>query len=83
MALLLFVFLVGRQFGWKIQAAFIGALGFFVELRERFWFSVILPALTYQAGSAPVAGSAMLIIAGGVLGLLVMRLIAGPETRRR
>ena len=83
MALLLIVFMIGRRFGWKSQVAFIGALGFFIELRERFWFSVILPALTYKIGSAPVVGSAALIIAGGLSGLLVMRVIAGTDARKR
>jgi hypothetical protein len=82
MSMLLLMFLTGRRFGWQGQVVFLGTLGFFVETRERFWFSVLLPALTYSMGAAPLLASVAIIIIGGILGLLTMRLIAGPAGKR-
>jgi hypothetical protein len=82
---MLFVLLfaaIGRRFGWKGQAIALVAFGLYQETRERAYFSTFLPALTYQPGLTPILGGAAMLIGGGVLGLLVMRLVGGPDTPR-
>jgi len=58
-------------------------IGFSDITRERAYFSTFLPALTYQPGLTPILGGAAMLIGGGVLGLLVMRLVGGPDTPRK
>ncbi|HYP12471.1 MAG TPA: serine/threonine-protein kinase [Bryobacteraceae bacterium] len=75
-ALLLLAFLAGRRFGTKGQAVFLLVLGLYVELRERVWFSVVLPALSYGDSVSEILASAAIITAGGFVGLLIMNFIA-------
>lgn len=74
-AVLLFVHLTGRRFGWKGQLLFLALLAPYVEFRERVWFSVILPALSYSLGAGPFTGSALFLLLGGLLGLSMTRLM--------
>jgi serine/threonine protein kinase len=67
--------LIGRRFGWKGQATFLVASSLYLETRERIYFSRILPALTYQSGLIPILAGAAILVAGGVSGLVVMRLV--------
>jgi hypothetical protein len=67
--------LIGRRFGWKGQATFLVASSLYLETRERVYFSRILPALTYQSGLIPIVAGAAITVGGGVIGLLVMRLV--------
>jgi hypothetical protein len=82
-ALLLLAFIIGRRFGSKGQVLFLLVLGIYIELRERVWFSVILPALSYRDGAGEAIASAAIITAGGAAGLLAMRLIAGRGKVKR
>ena len=77
--LLLILSMIGHRFGWKGQALVLSAIGLAQETRERIWFATILPVLTYVPGPIPILAGAGMLIAGGVMGLVVMRLIAGPE----
>jgi serine/threonine protein kinase len=72
---------VGRRFGWKGQAISLVFFGFYEETQEHVCFSNFIPALTYEMGLTPILGGAAMLIAGAVMGLLVMRLIAGPTPR--
>lgn len=83
MTLLLLLSIIGRRFGWKGQASLLVVLGFHQATRERVWFANIIPALTYEPGLIPILVGAVIIIASGVMGLLVMRMIAGPDDARR
>ncbi|MEJ7608737.1 MAG: hypothetical protein WKF37_21315 [Bryobacteraceae bacterium] len=79
MALLLLASIIGRRFGWKGQVVFLGIFAFFQATRERIWFSKIIPALTYEPGLLPIVSGTAMLFAGGVIGLCVMRLIAGAD----
>jgi serine/threonine protein kinase len=83
MLFLLLLLLVGRRFGWKGQAISLVVFGLYQETFERVFFSTFLPALTYQWGLTPILGCAAILIAGGVIGLLVMRLITGFGAQSR
>ena len=78
-AILLFLLMSGRRFGWKGQVLSLAVLGFYQATRERFWFGEFIPALDYQPGLMPIITSAAIIIAAGSIGLLIMRLIGGPD----
>jgi serine/threonine protein kinase len=83
MLFLLLLSAIGRRFGWKGQAIALVAFGLYQEPREHAYFSTFLPALSYQPGLTPILGGAAMLITGGVVGLLVMRLIAGPDRPSR
>jgi eukaryotic-like serine/threonine-protein kinase len=80
--LLLMLSMIGRRFGWKGQALVLVAIGLAQETREHVWFTTVLPVLTYEPGPIPILGGAAMLIASCVMGLLVMRLIAGPNPVR-
>ena len=82
-ALLLLIALVGRRFGWKGEAVFLLMIGLGGEFRERLWWSVILPTLIYDSSWIVFLVVSAITIAGGAIGLLLMRLIAGPDLARR
>jgi hypothetical protein len=75
MLFLLLLSLIGRRFGWKGQVIALLIFGPYQETRERIYFSTFLPALKYQPGLTPILGGAAMLIAGGVLGLVVMQLV--------
>ena len=79
-AILIALSLFGRRYGWKLQALLFLIIGVMSEVRERLWFTILLPALTYDQGWRPVFFGAAITLTSGALGLLVMRIIAGPDT---
>jgi serine/threonine protein kinase len=83
MVFLLLLSAIGRRFGWKGQAIALVAFGLYQEPREHVYFSTVLPALTYQAGLTAILGGAAMLIVGGVIGLLVMRLVGGRDNPPR
>ncbi len=83
MIFLLLLSLVGRRFGSQAQVISLLVFGVYQETREHFYFSVLLPALTFKPGLTPILGGAAMLIAGGAMGLLAVRLIAGPERARQ
>lgn len=83
MLFLLLLSALGRRFGWKVQAGAIALFGLYQEPREHVYFSTFLPALTYRPGLTPILGGAAMLAAGVTAGLLVMRLIAGPDKSGR
>jgi hypothetical protein len=79
-ALVLVLFMIGRRFGRKGQAMVLTLLGLGLPLLERLWFGEFIPALKYAPlGMAPFLGSAGILIATGLIAILVMRLIGGPD----
>jgi hypothetical protein len=82
MLCLLLLSVLGRRFGWKAQAIALVTFGLYQEPREHGYFSVFLPALTYRPGLIPILGGAAMLIGGGVMGLLVLRLVGGPDKPR-
>lgn len=81
--LLVCLLIIGRRFGWKGQAASLALFGLYQATRERFWFGEFIPAHNYQAGLMSTLGSAGMIFAAGLIGLLVMRMISGPDDAGR
>ena len=79
-AILVVLLMIGRRFGWKGQVLSLAVLGFYQATRERVWFGELIPALDYQPGLMPIIASAGMIFAVGLIGLLVMRLISGPDS---
>ena len=79
-AILVVLLMIGRRFGWKGQVLSLAVLGFYQATRERVWFGEFIPALDYQPGLMPIIASAGMIFAVGLIGLLVMRLISGPDS---
>jgi hypothetical protein len=61
-------------------------LGFLFGLgqpfQERIWFGEFIPALTFKPGAIPTLVSGSILIATGLIGILVMRLIGGPDASR-
>lgn len=82
-ALLLVLLMVGRRFGVMGQVTAVLVIGLLQSLRERAWYGKVIPALEYQPGLLPVLGSAAMLFAAGLIALLVMRLISGPDLSRR
>ena len=82
--LVLVLYMIGRRFGWKGQAIALLLLGLGQPLLERIWFGEFIPALSFAPLSmAQVLGSAGMLIATGIIALLVMRLIGGPDASSR
>ena len=79
MLFLLLLSFIGRRFGYKGQVVSLVVLGVYQATRERIYCSILLPALTFEPGLTPILGGAAMLIVGGAMGLLVMRLIAGPR----
>ncbi len=78
-ALLVFLLMIGRRFGWKGQILSLAVFGLYQATRERVWFGEFIPALSFQPGLIPILGSAGMIFAAGLIGLLIMHLIARPD----
>jgi serine/threonine protein kinase len=79
-ALLLVLLMIGRRFGWKGQVLSLALLGAYQAVRERIWLGEFIPALHYQPDIMPVLGSAAMIVSAGLIGLILMRLIGGPQS---
>jgi hypothetical protein len=78
-AILLVLLMIGRWFGWKGQVVSLAIFGLYQATRERFWFGEFIPALDYEPGLIPILGSASIIFAAGLIGLLIMQRIGGPD----
>ncbi len=78
-AWLLVLLMIGRRFGWKGQVLALLALGLELAVGERYFYGVFIPALNFQPGLIPILGSASMIFAAGLIGLLTMRLIGGAD----
>ena len=78
--LMVVLLMIGRRFGWKGQAISLGLLGLGVPFLERVWFGAIIPGLSFAPLSpAQALGNAGMLIAAGTIGILVRRLIGGPD----
>jgi hypothetical protein len=75
---------VGRRFGWKGQALAIVLLALYQAIRERIWFTAILPLMTANSAVGPVLTAVAIYIAGLSLGLLISRKFGSemPLSRR-
>jgi hypothetical protein len=82
-ALLLFLSMVERRFGWKAQAVAVVFLGLYQAARERVWFGEFIPALVFQPGAMPVLGRTGMLVAISFIALAVMRMIGGPNSKQR
>ena len=80
-ALLLALLLIKRRFGWRGQALSLVVLGFYQAIRERLWFGEFIPAVAFQPGVTTTLIMAAMVIAIGLIGLAVMRLVSGPDRR--
>jgi hypothetical protein len=79
MLFLLLLSAIGHRFGWKGQAIALVVFALYQEPRERVYFAALLPALIYQPGFIPILSGAAMLIAGGMMGLLVIRLFGGSS----
>lgn len=66
---------IHKRFGWKGVLVFLPVFSLYQVTRERFWFSIIIPLITYQPGWTPVLTEAFIFGMGGLMALLVMRRI--------
>jgi hypothetical protein len=80
--LMLILLAVGRRFGWKVQSVLIVLVAFGQPLRERIWFTTILPVMRVDAGIVPYLAAAAAYIAGLSLGLLIAQRIGGSKQDR-
>lgn len=82
--LVLVLYMIGRRFGWKGQAMGLLLLGLGQPLLERIWFGEIIPVLSFAPlSAAQTLGSAGMLIGTGLIAILVMRLIGGPDDSSR
>ena len=80
-AVILVLLAVGRRFGWKAQVSGIILLAFYQALRERIWFTKILPVMTVDSGFLPFLAAATIYLAGQWLGVLVAQRIGAWRDR--
>ncbi len=80
-AVILVLLEVGRRFGWKAQVSGIILLAFYQALRERIWFTKILPVMTVDSGILPFLAAATIYLAGQSLGVLVAQRIGARSDR--
>ncbi len=67
---------VWRRWGWRWALVFLATWSVYQVSRERIYFSYLLPAIAYEPGFVPLAMEIGIFAAGGLLGLLAMRVIA-------
>jgi serine/threonine protein kinase len=80
--LVLILSALGRRFGWKAQSVLILLIGFGQPLRDRIWFTTILPAMKIDAGIWPYLAAAGAYTASLSLGLLIaQRISPGKQDR--
>jgi hypothetical protein len=73
-------FMIGLRFGRKGQAIGLVLIGLVQPFLERIWFGEFIPSLEFRPGIAPALGSAGMLIAAGIIAILLMRLVGGPDT---
>jgi serine/threonine protein kinase len=79
---------VKARFGWTWLATFIGLISIYTVLKERVFFTTILPASRYLPGFVPIFVESAFYFGGGLLGFLIMGVIertfaAGPAGLRK
>ena len=67
---------VWRRWGWRWALVFLAVWTTYQVSRERFYFTYVLPAIVFEPGFVPLATELAIFAAGGLLGLLAMRVIA-------
>ena len=70
-AVLVVLVLIGRRFGWKGQAIALVLYGLGQPVRDRIWFGMVIPALTFEPGVVPILFDAGILIASGLIAMLV------------
>lgn len=80
-AVMFFVHSVQRRHGWSWTATCLVGLGLARIVRDRFWFSTVLPVIAFSPVFGPVITEVAIDALGGLVGLLVMRLIAQQSNR--
>jgi len=78
--LLLALRAIGFRYGWKGQAIFICLISF-QGIRERVWFTMILPIMTADWGFPAILCSAAIYMIGLTLGLVIARQIGSDRSR--
>jgi eukaryotic-like serine/threonine-protein kinase len=69
---------VARRFGWAGQVVMLLGVPIGLAIRDRIWWEHFMRAMVATPGIGPLLADAALLAVGMVLGLAVMRLIAGP-----
>jgi hypothetical protein len=82
-ALVLVFFMIGLRFGRKGQAIALVSIGLVQPFMERIWLGTFIPALQFRPGIAPALGNAGMLIAAGMIAIVLMRLIGGPNASRQ
>lgn len=77
------VYMTGRRFGWVGQAAGLLLLGLGKALGDRILFEGIIPALTFAPGAVSFLFTAAVAAGAAWIGLLIMRLAARGDLRRK
>jgi serine/threonine protein kinase len=77
--LVLVFFMIGLRFGRKGQAIGLALIGLVQPFLERIGLGVFIPALEVRPGIVPALGNAGMLIAAGMIAILLMRLIGGPD----
>ncbi len=80
-AVILVLLAVGRRFGWKAQVSGVILLAFYQALRERIWFTKILPVMMVDSGILPFLAAAAIYLVGQSLGVLVAQRIGAKGDR--
>jgi hypothetical protein len=81
--LMLILLALGRRFGWKAQLVLVALIALGQPIRERIWFTIILPVMTVDTGSAAYFVAATTYFATLVLGLLVARIVGRPKSTKK
>ena len=79
-AQLLVGLIVGRRFGLAGQVLSIAVLSLYQAEHERHLLGESIPALHYQPGLLPMLASSAMVFAPGLISVLIMRRIGGPDT---
>jgi serine/threonine protein kinase len=77
--LLLILSAIGHRYTWKGQALTLLILSLYGASRERTWYGIIVPALSFQSGTTALLGSAAMLAASGAIGLFTMQSFRGPS----
>jgi serine/threonine protein kinase len=75
-AVLVVLVLIGRRFGWKGRAIALVLYGLGQPVRDRIWFGMVIPALTFEPGVVPILVDGGILIASGLIAMLIRSAIA-------
>lgn len=70
------------RFGWTWLVMFVAVASIYTVLKERVFFTTVLPASEYLPGLAPILVESACYFSGGLLGFLIMRAITPTDLRR-